>query len=145
MDKNPSLETVLAHGRAALYFHAGERSRMFRLFLIILSAAITGCFYFGSRGQPTAALVIALLLALLTVLFKLLDYRSRKLVHHAEQALEPAEARLAEASGLPEITLTARSRENRNQSHTILYQASYTITLMLALFLAIFAYAARAG
>ena len=135
-----SLSSALDHGRDALYFHSGERGRMFRVFLLILTAAMAGVMFSTTGAHSGVALSIAVLMGVISMLFKLLDYRSRKLVHHAEKLLHTAEIQLAEETGLQDCLLIARSEEQRDMSHTILFQASYTIVIILSVFVAIFTY-----
>ncbi|MBM4307607.1 MAG: deoxyribose-phosphate aldolase [Deltaproteobacteria bacterium] len=75
-------------------YHARQRTSMFNYFLVIVAALTTACGWLLARSEPhlfIPAGVVAVIGAVITALFMLLDCRNRDLVHRGERVLKRIE------------------------------------------------------
>jgi deoxyribose-phosphate aldolase len=75
-------------------YHARQRTSMFNYFLVIVAALATAYSWLVARSEPQLlrhAGVVAVICAVITVLFMLLDRRNRDLVHRGERVLKRIE------------------------------------------------------
>lgn len=93
MDRS-EMRDFLKYGVELFKYHADQRLRCIRYYIIILAACIAGILQFSNRERlPSLSLIIFLVCASsgVTLFFWLLDIRNRVLTGYAEEGLKKAE------------------------------------------------------
>lgn len=90
--------------------HAGQRMQSFNYF-IVATAFLTAGYASLLERHPEIAGGVALMGAWIAVWFNRLDRRTRQLIGAGENALEVAQARLAERAEIPELKILAAVKQ----------------------------------
>lgn len=111
-DELDLLKVALDHARAWMTLHADQRLRALN-FWLIGTAFLTTAFVTTLPTDPALATAVAAMGVLVSITFQRLERRTRDLVRRAEEALAPAEARLAALTAIPALELVKLSNSPR--------------------------------
>lgn len=121
--------------------HAGQRISLIRYFVIVLSLYVTGSSYliakFSDNGcmEEYSVIIFSGIFILITIIFWLLDNRSRKLIHIAERSLRRYE-REGKEDYTHKIFISEKKSACCTIRHTHCFRALFIIAILSALLIA---------
>jgi hypothetical protein len=106
-DSTDRSSEALDHAWNWFSLHAGQRMQSFNFFLAATAFLVAGYAAALEKQRPVSA-AIALLGAWISFWFNRLERRTKQLVKAGEDALQPAEDRLADSTGNPALRIVAK-------------------------------------
>jgi len=103
----------LEHARNWFSLHAGHRLQCVNFFILATAALVAGFGTVLAAGRFGTAFVIGLVGATVTIVFNLMERRTKELVKAGEAAMKEFEARLSQTTGISAIALVDRVEKTR--------------------------------
>jgi hypothetical protein len=121
----------LEHAWAWFSHHSQQRFVTMNFYIVIAGAILAGAAALLKDGQQLACSFLGVTLAVLSVVFFLMDRRARRLVKIGEDALEVFQDKLATEASVPDLNLIRRS----NHKVGLEFSYSWLFIVMYAVFL----------